>query len=118
VLVRCGVEPKRTAEAVTKIGAALEPHDISPETWSVSPGLGSVTIRFDPASASLASLGPLQQALSTATDSVCILTVPAMLKRDIDVWGNAPETVSVMRALKAEFDPQRILNPGRFVACI
>jgi len=115
VIVRCGFEPKRTAEAVAKIGAALASNDISHENWTISPGLGSVTFEFDPDLSSMTSLGPMQRSLSGTCNSVCVLTAPVALKRDIDVWGRAPETVSVMRALKAEFDPQRILNPGRFV---
>lgn len=32
----------------------------------------------------------------------------------VDAWGEAPATVSTMRALKARFDPRRTLAPGRF----
>lgn len=41
---------------------------------------------------------------------------PPGLKEGIDVWGPAPASLSIMRALKREFDPQGILNPGRFIA--
>jgi glycolate oxidase FAD binding subunit len=34
------------------------------------------------------------------------------------VWGTAPPGVEQMRALKARFDPNRTLNPGRFIGGI
>ncbi|MEA2597786.1 MAG: linked oxidase, C-terminal domain, partial [Thermomicrobiales bacterium] len=36
------------------------------------------------------------------------------LKHEVDVWGRTPETIDVMRSIKQEFDPHRVLNPGRF----
>ena len=37
------------------------------------------------------------------------------LGADLDVWGDIGSSVGVMKALKARFDPDGILNPGRFV---
>ena len=39
---------------------------------------------------------------------------PVELKRRFDVWGDAGQGASIMRRLKAEFDPNAVLNPGRF----
>jgi glycolate oxidase FAD binding subunit len=33
----------------------------------------------------------------------------------LQVWGREPSAIATMRALKARFDPNNILNPGRFV---
>jgi glycolate oxidase FAD binding subunit len=35
-----------------------------------------------------------------------------------DVFGAAPDSLALMRAVKARFDPQRVLAPGRFVGGI
>jgi glycolate oxidase FAD binding subunit len=35
-----------------------------------------------------------------------------------DAWGEAPATLATMRTLKATFDPQNVLAPGRFVGGI
>jgi FAD/FMN-containing dehydrogenase len=32
-----------------------------------------------------------------------------------EVWGAPRPEVAVMRAIKERFDPQNILNPGRFI---
>jgi glycolate oxidase FAD binding subunit len=47
-----------------------------------------------------------------------ILAAPTNLKRGIDVWGPAPPTLSLMREIKRQFDPEGLLNPGRFVGGI
>ena len=43
---------------------------------------------------------------------------PLSVKRGIDVWGEATETIEIMRRIKDKFDPARVLNPGRFVGGI
>jgi glycolate oxidase FAD binding subunit len=40
------------------------------------------------------------------------------LKGRVDVFGSAPDTMPLMRVLKARFDPNRVLAPGRFVGRI
>jgi glycolate oxidase FAD binding subunit len=34
------------------------------------------------------------------------------------MWGPAGDALSLMRRVKAEFDPHGILNPGRFIGGI
>ncbi len=53
-----------------------------------------------------------------AGGNVVILKAPPEVKSRVDVWGLAEKALSLMRRPKAEFDPQRILNPGRFVGGI
>ncbi|MCH8987703.1 MAG: FAD-binding oxidoreductase [Chloroflexi bacterium] len=40
---------------------------------------------------------------------------PLPVKRNIDVWGDPPDSLAVMRRIKDRFDPGGILNPGRFL---
>lgn len=40
---------------------------------------------------------------------------PAELKATLDVWGSFPGTPSLLKALKAKFDPGEILNSARFI---
>ena len=37
---------------------------------------------------------------------------------ELDAWGTAGDTLPLMRALKQQFDPRGVLNPGRFVGGI
>ncbi len=50
--------------------------------------------------------------------NMVILRAPLELKSHIDVWGEVGPNAVLMHALKEKFDPQNLLNPGRFVAGI
>jgi glycolate oxidase FAD binding subunit len=50
--------------------------------------------------------------------NMVILRAPRELKSQIDVWGEVGPTAVLMHALKEKFDPQNLLNPGRFVSGI
>jgi glycolate oxidase FAD binding subunit len=41
--------------------------------------------------------------------------VPTPVKSHIDVWGPQPASMSLMRSIKAVFDPRSLFAPGRFV---
>lgn len=43
---------------------------------------------------------------------------PPDVKRDIDVFGGAPSSLELMRAIKKEFDPNGVLSPGRMLGKI
>ncbi|HET6948071.1 MAG TPA: FAD-binding oxidoreductase [bacterium] len=45
-----------------------------------------------------------------------LASAPPEVKRGLDVWGSPPPALSIMREIKQRFDPQQLLNPGRFVA--
>jgi glycolate oxidase FAD binding subunit len=59
------------------------------------------------------------RALAASLGAACLIErCSPDLKRDIDVFGDAPPSLSLMRAIKAEFDPNGVLSPGRFVGKI
>ena len=48
--------------------------------------------------------------------SVVVASGPAELRKAVDPWGPIdPGPFALMRALRDEFDPKRVLNPGRYV---
>jgi glycolate oxidase FAD binding subunit len=50
-----------------------------------------------------------------AEGNLVILEAPPEVKKRVDVWGLTEKALPLMQRPKVEFDPQRILNPGRFV---
>jgi glycolate oxidase FAD binding subunit len=115
VVLRCGFEPKQAVEVARAITATPNLHDISQEYWMISPGIGSAIVAFTVGIGGAESLQALQQELLGVCASVTVLSAEPDVKCGLDVWGRIPETISTMRALKAEFDPNGVLNRGRFV---
>ena len=47
-----------------------------------------------------------------------ITHAPAQIKDTLDVWGETTSAIDTMRSLKRQYDPNRVLNPGRFMGGI
>ena len=57
----------------------------------------------------------VREGVSSFQGAVVVQKCPTALKDRIDVWGAEPSGIGVMRRLKAQYDPNNIMNPGRFV---
>lgn len=82
-----------------------------------APGLMTIALSSPPESA-LPFVDQLRDQVSRSGGSVVALQVPEVLRGRVDVWGPLPNSTRLMREIKKRFDPQRILNPGRFVGGI
>ncbi len=61
------------------------------------------------------SLTGLRSGLAPLGGYAVVEDAPPALRPGLDLWGPRPETLSLMRALKRQWDPQNILNPGRYL---
>jgi glycolate oxidase FAD binding subunit len=69
--------------------------------------------------ASAPRLPALRRDLEEAGGSLTILGQPAGVRSPaLDPWGTPPDTLTLMHEIKRRFDPNRILNPGRFLGGI
>ena len=115
VMIRCGIRPRDTAALAQGIAASMETIDVRVSHLAASPGIGAVFARLDLGSGGSAErLAEVQGILLGLAETTVILAAPPAWKRGIDVWGRLPEGFDVMKALRAEFDPARTINPGRF----
>jgi glycolate oxidase FAD binding subunit len=58
----------------------------------------------------------LRAAIHGFDGSVVVQAGPRELRTALDPWGPVePAAFELMRRLREEFDPRRVLNPGRFV---
>lgn len=82
-------------------------------------GNGVVYVKFSvfpPTGLSRMLIGKLQPAASALGGHVVLLSNPSGAETTLQsVWGPADPALEVMRAVKRNFDPKGILNPGRFV---
>ncbi|MDE2785663.1 MAG: FAD-binding oxidoreductase [Chloroflexota bacterium] len=62
-----------------------------------------------------AGLRRIQSAAADLGGGAIVERCPDDAKARIDVWGAEPSGMQIMRRLKRQFDPQNLLNPGRFV---
>jgi glycolate oxidase FAD binding subunit len=89
------------------------------ETFCVTQASGIMTATlFDRYTYADQLVGSLRGSLRASGGSVVILRPPETLRGEIDVWGCRSDALPLMREIKKRFDPQRILNPGRFVGNI
>lgn len=60
----------------------------------------------------------LREAMQARGGQMVIARAPDELKNQLDVWGDAGANTALLRGIKEQYDPQRRLNYGRFVAGI
>ena len=76
---------------------------------------GAILIGSNQTKLAAARFAQLRSKAARHKGHVVLLDAPANLKRDLDIWGLAPEAFFLMRRIKQHFDPQRLMNPGRVV---
>lgn len=77
-------------------------------------GVGTLRIEAANDQALLAALTILRSEIVALGGTLVVLDAPWTVKAQIDVWGPTP-AAALMRRVKNHFDPQQLLNPGRFV---
>ncbi len=78
---------------------------------SVTQATGIMTAAFPAAAAG--QLPQLRRDLEAASGSLVVLKQPA--ESNLDCWGSLPDSLPLMREIKRRFDPDGVLNPGRFL---
>jgi len=112
-------EPASVARVLAAVRAAAEATGLAPEL-SGSAGAGVLYAGLgddaDP-DAVRRLVEALRRACAAADGAAVVLRAPAAVRAVVDPWGPVAG-LALMRRLKAEFDPQHRLSPGRFVGGI
>ena len=102
--VRLSGIPELAAE-LTRAGA----------TATGSAGAGVLWATLDPEGEDVAGrVAAVRAASERLGGSTVVLDAPPEVKAGLDSWGPVP-AIDLMRRVKDEFDPTRVLAPGRFV---
>ena len=113
-----GVRPREAMALVSRVLDRCLAESIVPEAIRVSPGVGTVAMRCRITDGGEDAAVRLIGALRSGSDHTVVRSAPVWVKRRVDVWGPEPETIDVQRSLKRHFDPDGVLNPGRFIGQI
>jgi glycolate oxidase FAD binding subunit len=109
----------RVAATLEEARAALSGAGGVVMTGCASLGLLRVAIEQGAPALLAAAIERLRAFVAVDDGSVVIERGAPALRTDVDPWGAVPPpSLALMRALKQEFDPDRTLNPGRFVGGI
>ena len=79
---------------------------------------GTIWLSCDPTKTALERFAELTSLARARRGHAMIFAAPSALKQGWEVWGESPPTLSLMRRIKQQFDPQDLLNPGRFLGGI
>jgi glycolate oxidase FAD binding subunit len=118
--LRLGALPSHLASALAELeatapGAALRIHAASGVIRAHAEGdwLSDLKTAQRPR-----RLAELRQRAQSRGGSLVIVRAPDEIRAQLDAWGEVGPTARLMRELKGRFDPESLLNPGRFVAGI
>ncbi len=117
VVLKISVLPSEICAVSNELqqGAAADGLEIA----SVAQATGLMTIAlYSAPDAATALIERLRARVAACGGSVVALQVPDGLRGRIDVWNCHSRALPLMREIKRRFDPNRILNPGRFVGNI
>ena len=79
-------------------------------------GTGTIRLAFDAeVESAVEQIKRLRAGAIGANGTLTIEKAPAEVRRAADTWGEVGTTAELMRSIKARFDPQSLLNPGKFV---
>ena len=79
-------------------------------------GTGIIRLAFDlDDESAVDSIHRVRASAAAVNGSAVIEKAALQVRRAIDSWGDVGSTATLMKSIKAAFDPQSLLNPGKFV---
>ncbi|HEX8996054.1 MAG TPA: FAD-binding oxidoreductase [Ktedonobacterales bacterium] len=117
IYVKTSVLPTDVAGWLAELEATRQ-EDEPPDDWQAHAGHGIIHARLAGTPAQLARrVETLRSWATERRGSLVITDLPPSLAGALDPWGPIG-ALAIMRNLKERFDPNAILNPGRFVGGI
>ncbi len=122
VVAKLSVLPARVGDVFQALREAQGSLDgASGIVAQAQPASGIVYLRIPQVldtAATIRALAGLREACARLEGSLVLWSAGPELKRTFDPWGPPGYPLDLMRKLKDEFDPQHVLNPGRYVGGI
>ncbi len=80
--------------------------------WWASPGIG---VAHWAIASDASSVLEMRARTESVGGTLVMLAAPNDFMSEVGTWGTPPKTIEIMHRLKAAFDPDGVLNPGRYV---
>jgi len=117
------LEPHRVLYRVTVPRSAIFDFIDRSQDWNVTEivsdtSMGTIWLAFPANKTAIARFSEIDSLARKRRGHAVLFSAPASLKAGINVWGQSPDTLSLMCEIKRQFDPNGLLNPGRFLAGI
>ena len=120
---RASLVPTKVPEVTDRVHALGEERPLRPAVIS-HPGHGTALIYWFADTDEVddeTTADTLRQTLRVVHEAggrMVIERCPTELKPRFDIWDDVGESLDIMRRMKEQYDPQRMLNPGRYVGGI
>ena len=114
--LRLGVRPASLGEAGAALAASLP--RARPLLAAADSGLLLLDLPEGDAADTASEIVDLRDVVAHLGAHVTVEAASPALKAEIDIWGDPGPGIRLMRNVKQAFDPNRTLNPGRFVGGI
>jgi len=121
IVCKFSLLPAELGSFLDSLRKAFEPAHLPWRVVAQAVGVGYLRIEGiegNDAGALLNTLEDLRKKLETRGGSLVLLRCPLEIKSKTDVWGSAGDALTLMKDIKAQFDPTGVLNPGRFIGGI
>lgn len=119
LLVRISVPPRQLGPALQIITELAQAHHLAAPRVYAHAAVTSIYASFQGGNASLQLIVlKLRARLRELHGHVIVESVPPALYGYLEVWDGVGESLKLMQSIKRKFDPNNILNPGRFVGGI
>jgi glycolate oxidase FAD binding subunit len=116
LLAKISLLPTDIAKTLESLNSIGESRKVNWQIVLQATGIGMLRLEADPILLSEA-VEQLRRELQSRGGALVVLRRPPEL-HPFDAWGDAGDSVSLMRAVKHQLDPKSTLNPGRFVGGI
>lgn len=113
-VVRVSVLPGELCSLLVELRRREKAEGLEIAAVAQATGLTTLALRGDPA----AAVAAVQDLRASCSGGAVVLQPSDEVRGTLDVWGCEAPALPLMREVKRRFDPNRILNPGRFVGGI
>ncbi len=114
-LLRLNVPPADVIKALWRVTSQCSNHGLAPHTLTDAAN-GIIWLRLTAGDEALNhGLPALHKQLLQQWPQTIIAAAPPELKNNLSVWGQPPHALNLMQRIKTRFDPQGVLNPGRYL---